>query len=186
MRAQNFSDSWWHIPCKCHAVEWGGRRMTNQVDRSKGQKVSQRTKWLFILVGSAILQFGMMSSAFAGPGFPQVKSVFDTDDILERYEVYLSFVTQIGRDVDRNNTQRLLKIYSSLKRRSPDHAATFLKGLRFEMISKADLMGADSDALTNRNPELRRWVGRYMKEWVREADEHLFRSFTNASLARKD
>lgn len=128
---------------------------------------------------------GFLASLSYGGTFPQVASVSDKDDMLDSYQVYLQFVAEIGREVDAGNTQKLLKVFHSLKKRSPEGAALFLKGLRFEMIQKADLMVLSPAAITNRTPEYRRFVAKYLRTWVREADEHLFRSYA-AQLAQRE
>jgi hypothetical protein len=135
---------------------------------------------------AALLLFVVPVFAIGASRFPTVKSVFETDEMLSNYHSYLSFVCEVGKNVDSRNTRKLLKIYSTLRRRNADQAALFLKGLRFEMISKVDLMGVEVSSLSTQTPELRRWVGRYMKEWVREADEHLFRTFSDAQLAKAE
>lgn len=118
-------------------------------------------------------------------GFPVVDSERSTDDILDAYPAYLKFAVEVGKDVDRDSANKLVKIFDSLKRKNPKGAALFLKGLRFEMIQKIELMGRDPRDVSSSNPEYRRWIGKYLKEWVREADEHLFRalSASKAELA---
>lgn len=110
--------------------------------------------------------------------FPLVETERSVDDILESYPVYLKFVIEVGKDTDRTRTSQLVKTFESLKRKTPKGAALFLKGLRTEMIHKVDLMGSDPRSLTTSSPELRRWVSKYLAEWVREADEHLFRAYS--------
>lgn len=139
----------------------------------------KRFSWNWILVG--IIAFAANGYATT---FPQVKTVYDTEDVLEKYEPYFQFVVEAGRTSDPKGTQRLVSIYSNLKKRSPEGAARFLKGLRFEMIHKAELMGISSLEVSSSDAKIRNWVGKFMKEWVREADEHYFRSFT-PQLARK-
>ena len=55
-----------------------------------------------------------------------------------------------------------------------------MKGLRFELVQKVELMGKDSREISTSNPIYRRWIQKYLKEWVREADEHLFRSYSES------
>lgn len=116
--------------------------------------------------------------AFAVSSLPRVSQESDVDDILESYPAYLHFVVDVGREVDNANTKRLVRIYQTLRKKSPAGAARFLKGLRFEVVQKVELLGVNPDRVHSRTPEMRRFVGRYMKEWVREADEHLFRSIS--------
>jgi hypothetical protein len=111
------------------------------------------------------------------------------DDILKEYPAYLNFVLEVGKDVDHTGANRLSSTYQKLRHRSPEFAARFLKGLRFEMVHKLELMGTAPSHLTTQSPVMRRWVARYMKEWTRECDEHLFRSYAVAAglaLARKE
>ncbi|MFM8314969.1 MAG: hypothetical protein ACKOA8_11855, partial [Deltaproteobacteria bacterium] len=110
--------------------------------------------------------------------FPQVETEYSTDGILDSYPAYLKFVYEVGKDFDRNSSAKLVKLYESRKRRNPRQAALFLKGLRFELIEKVQLMGKDPRQISSSSPEFRRWIGKYLNEWVREADEHLFRSYS--------
>lgn len=136
-----------------------------------------------------ILKIAAFSTLFSqltiAGNFPNVNSTSDTDEMVEAYLPYLQFAMEIGREVDAPNTKRLAVVYSNLKKRSPSGAALFLKGLRFEMIQKADLLVQSPGRINNRTPEYRRFVAKYMREWVREADEHLFRSYA-AQLARRE
>jgi len=147
---------------------------------------SEMKKAFLVFLVVPFFAFGSSERDLSSMRFPAVKSVFDTDEMLSDYQAYMNFVCEIGKRVDARNTRRLIKVYSSLRRRSPEKAALFLKGLRFEMISKADLMGVETSNLSTQTPEMRRWVARYMKEWVREADEHLFRSLSDAHLAKAE
>lgn len=123
--------------------------------------------------GSQLIGRGLSSS-----NFPLVETERSTSDILNSYTAYLKFVVEVGKDMDRAQAMKLVKIYDSLKRKNPKGAALFLKGLRFEMVQKVELMGKDPRTLSSSSPELRRWIGRYLGEWVREADEHLFRAYS--------
>lgn len=116
--------------------------------------------------------------SLSSSNFPLVDTERSTNDILDSYPAYLKFVVEVGKDIDRAQALKLAKIYDSLKKKNPRGAALFLKGLRFEMIQKVELMGKDPRTLSSSNPELRRWIGRYLVEWVREADEHLFRAYS--------
>jgi hypothetical protein len=117
--------------------------------------------------------------------FPTVSSEDDTSDILRSYPAYLNFVLEVGRRTDARSAQRLEKTYQTLRARYPRAAALFLKGLRFEMVSKIELMGASPSSVNSNSAEMRRWVAKFMPEWSREADEHLFRAVT-ASKSRGD
>lgn len=139
----------------------------------------------FFLVGATDTG---MSSPFerdvASLGFPTYESTSDEGEILGDYPAYLNFVLEIGKNIDHSTASRLAQTYVKLRKKSPVGAARFLKGLRFEMITKLELMGASPQNINTQTPEIRRWVGRYIKEWLREADEHLFRAYAyNAELA---
>lgn len=109
-------------------------------------------------------------------GFPSVRQTSDADDILQTYPAYLQFALEIGKDVDSANSKRLANSYENLRRRHPQGAVRFLKGLRFEMVQKLELMGVQPNRISTRTPEMRRWVAKFMKEWARESDEYLFRA----------
>ncbi len=79
-------------------------------------------------------------------------------------------------ETDEATAKRLAHTFENLKRRNPEGAARFLKGLRFEMVQKLELLGASPAQVSTRTPVYRKWVSRWMKEWLREADEHLFRA----------
>jgi hypothetical protein len=139
----------------------------------------------FILLGTVAFLLSTGTAYGAGVSrnlssskFPLVDTEHSVGDILESYPVYLKFVVEVGRETDRTRTSQLVKTFESLKKRTPKGAALFLKGLRVEMIHKVDLMGSDPRTLTTASPELRRWVTKYLGEWVREADEHLFRAYS--------
>mgnify|MGYP000947049252 CR=1 FL=1 len=147
---------------------------------------TQLANFYSLLEKFIVLAFLISSISLGDMAFPRVSTVRDTDDILEEYPVYLQYVAEIGKRTDAPNTTRLLQIYSKLQKRSPENAARFLKGLRFEMIQKAELIGLSSQSLSTSNPKMRSWVGRFMKEWVREADEQLFRTYSNAIASSRD
>jgi len=112
----------------------------------------------------------------ASLAFPRVRQESDADDILDSYPAYLEFVLEVGRQTDLQTAKRLNDTFKALVKRDRVSAARFLKGLRFEMLQKLELMGSSTKTVSTRTPEMRRWIGKYMKEWLREADEHLFRS----------
>ena len=148
----------------------------------------------FIVLGFSFLAmtqpaFAMPSErALASMSFPNIEATSSRTEVLSLYPAYLQFVVDVGKTVDNANAGRLMKIYQILLQRSPNSAALFLKGLRFEMVEKAELMGRNPTQLSTQTPEIRRWVAKYMKEWVREADEHLFRAVTirKAELAKAE
>lgn len=163
-------------------------KRTQKLDKKKNQRVMFYIKNLFAVFFVVVGMFMVVTPAFAASALPQISNTNDTDKILQNYTQYLRFVTEVGQHVDRNNTHKLIKIYNVLKRRNHNSAALFLKGLRFEIVQKVELMGVDPDRISTNTPEIRRWVSKYMREWVREADEHLFRvlSTPRAELARAE
>lgn len=129
---------------------------------------------------------GSASRAIASMGFPSVNDASDEDEILKSYPAYLNFVLDISRETDARNAKRLNDLYQRLVRINPPGAARFLKGLRFEMVEKLELSGMNPAQATTRNPEMRRWVTKFLRDWTREADENLFRSIAlRASLRNK-
>lgn len=138
-----------------------------------------------VLLIGAITFLLSTGTAYGAVKFPIVNIERSADGILDSYTDYLNFAVEVGRETDRENATKLVKIFEVLKRKSPRGAALFLKGLRFEMIQKIELMGREPHEISSTNPVIKRWVGKYIKEWVREADEHLFRaqSASKAELA---
>lgn len=108
--------------------------------------------------------------------FPWVKTTADRDEILQDYKPYLRFVLEAGKNTDSRMAVKLADTYSKLEKHFPDAAARFLKGLRFEMLQKLELMGVSYQSVNTSTPEMKRWVRKFLKEWNREADEALFRS----------
>lgn len=108
--------------------------------------------------------------------FPRHSATTDQGDILADYPDYLRFVLEIGKDVDSATSKQLAKTYETLRRRDPRGAARFLRGLRFEMVQKLELLGASPSSMNTSNATMRAWVRRYLAAWHREADEYLFRS----------
>lgn len=105
-------------------------------------------------------------------------------DVLENYQHYFDFVVRIGNQVDAGSTRKMVASFSELKNKNPEAAARFLKGLRFELVDKAQRMGKREASLSPQNPEVQKWVGRFIKEWAREADEHLYRVYSS-QIAKK-
>lgn len=116
--------------------------------------------------------------------FPHQANTSDVGDILESYPAYLRYVLDIGREVDHGTAQRLDQAYAQLRAKDPTSAARFLKGLRFEMVQKLEMIGLSEEAATTRNATMRRWVARYLPAWYRECDEYLFRSRVAAVTKR--
>lgn len=127
---------------------------------------------LWSLYGARLASRGLDSVQ----GFPQTKESRDADVILRTYPAYLTFALEVAKEVDAANAKKLQNSYDNLRKRSPEGAVRFLKGLRFEMVQKLELMGMPATRVSTRTPEVRRWIGRFTKEWAREADEYLFRA----------
>lgn len=130
-----------------------------------------------IILGQALFAVFFSNHALARQviAFPQIAESNDTDDILETHPQYLRFVLAVAQGIDSASAERLHKNYQRLLKYDRDGAAHFLKGLRFEMVTKLELMGASPRSIKTTSPEMRRWVSRFVKDWSREADEHLFR-----------
>lgn len=124
------------------------------------------------------------SREIASLRFPQVQTERDEEDMVASYMPYLQFVTAIGSEVDAASTKLLVQAYQNLRKRSRSGAALFLKGLRYEMIQRVELSGWNPSSLSTNSPEMRRFVARYLKIWVREADEQMFRSYSNQIASR--
>ncbi len=108
--------------------------------------------------------------------FPRFEATKDEGNILSEYPEYLRFVLEIGKDVDPTTSKQLGKTYDILRKKDSRGAARFLRGLRFEMVQKLELMGTSPQSVNTGNPAIRAWVRRYLASWYREADEYLFRS----------
>lgn len=108
--------------------------------------------------------------------FPNHPVTNDVGDILETYKDYLAFVLEAGKATDVATAKRLEEKYAALEKTDRGLAARFLRGLRFEMHQKLELTGLAGRGVTTAQPGVRRWVGRFLTTWVREADEYLFRA----------
>lgn len=109
--------------------------------------------------------------------FPNTSTASDVDDMLKDYDSYLQFVLIVGNGVDSRNAKALAGKWSQLRKNNPTAAARFLKGLKFEMDNHLQLVGGSSTRMTTDSPAVRAWVKRYLRDWYREADEHLFRTY---------
>lgn len=108
--------------------------------------------------------------------FPNHPVTNDVGDILDSYKDYLNFVLEAGRATDPATAKRLAEKYAALEKSDRTLAARFLRGLRFEMHQKLELTGLSARGVTTAQPGVRRWVGRFLAIWAREADEYLFRA----------
>jgi len=155
--------------------------------RLKKNNINKKRSRLKRLITVCTLVLGMVTlskTGYAGTAFPQAGVARDTSEILKQYQVYLDFVVQVGKRADVNATKQLETRFAELRSKNPEGAARFLKGLRFELNEKAQRMNRRDVALNSQNPEIIRWVGRFMNQWAREADEHLYRVYSS-QLARK-
>lgn len=114
---------------------------------------------------------------------PNLEATRNEREILKNYPAYLDFVLEIGNTVDRKSALRLRQIYTVLKKEYPTSAARFLRGLRYEIIHRLDFISKSGTQITTENPDMRRWVQKFIKLWLYEADEQLFRA---RSIALKE
>lgn len=108
--------------------------------------------------------------------FPNHPVTNDVGEILEQYKDYLNFVVEAGRATSPSVAKQLEEKYAALEKQDRGLAARFLRGLRFEMHQKLELTGLPARGVTTAQPGVRRWVGRFLSIWAREADEYLFRA----------
>lgn len=152
----------------------------------KNTKFKKFVHWgLSLTLG--VLGFLYSPNSFA-MSFPQENDTSDVSDILEDYLPYAKFVIEIGKQLKPDQAEKFATLYNQLKKQDRKMAAKFLKGLRFEMNEKVELMGAAPSSLSTRHPEMRKWVVKYLPEWNRELDERMFRSYSLAlseKLARR-
>lgn len=96
----------------------------------------------------------------------------DARDYIKDHQRYVELVAKVGNKVDPKNTRKMVRLFQVMKEKHPEAAKRFLRGLRFEIREKAQRMGVRPSI---KNRHFRKWVSKYMKEWAREADEHLYR-----------
>ncbi len=116
--------------------------------------------------------------------FPRLANTSDVDEVLNDYPAYLRFVLEVGKDKDKKTAERLDHVYSQLRQRDPNGAARFLRGLRFEILQKLELLGVSEESVSTSSPVIRRWIAKFLPTWYREADEYLFRAVT-ANVAKR-
>lgn len=166
------------------------------MNHSNNFLISKQSNRSFALLSLAAMLAGLLSlSGTNGLGrelrepmsiqFPQHKLTSDMGDILSDYPDYLKFVLEIGRVTDGRSASLLAKKYAQLRQRNPELAARFLRGLRFEMVQKLEFVGGTNARITTDTPFMRNWVTKFIREWAREADEYLYRSY-GAQLARRN
>lgn len=137
-----------------------------------------------LMLGSFAVHDGSQHRSLSSASFPKLDSSNDIDEVNSSYPAYLEFVLAIGRQTDRKTADRLQATYARLRGRDKTGSARFLRGLRFELLQKLELLGLSEDSVTTNHPQVRRWVAKYLPVWLRECDEYLFRSYT-ASLTRR-
>lgn len=153
----------------------------------RSTKTQKMIRWT-VSIALGLLVFLYSPNSFAASKFPTAEETSDVSDILEDYLPYAQFVLEIGRELSPAQANKFATLYNQLKKRDKVMAAKFLKGLRFEMNEKVELMGAAPSSLSTRHPEMRKWVVKYLPEWNREIDERMFRSYSTAlsqQLAKK-
>lgn len=124
--------------------------------------------------------------SIASMEFPRHRLTSDVDDIVDDYSDYLDFVLEIGRDTNPRVAQQIEERFSKLRSQDKRYAARFLKGLRFEIYQRMELVGLVPDRLTTHNPEMRKWVAKYLPAWLREVDEYQFRSYATSVAKRPE
>lgn len=137
-----------------------------------------------LFLGSFAIHDGGSNRTLSSASFPRIENTSDIDDINASFPAYLEFVTAIGRQGDKKTADRLQATYSRLRARDKVGSARFLRGLRFELLQKLELLGLSEESVTTNHPAFRKWVAKYLPVWLRECDEYLFRSYT-ASLTRR-
>lgn len=116
--------------------------------------------------------------------FPKHRLTDDNGDVLSEYPDYLRFVLDVGRNSDPRLAKALERTYDRLRGADSALAARFLRGLRFELVQRAELRGLPLKTLNNDHPQMRGWIAKYMRQWLREADEYYFRAYVT-KRARK-
>lgn len=137
----------------------------------------------FVALG---LSMGTIDRQTASMAFPNYKATTDVGDIMDDYPAYLQFALTIGRDVNAPVARQIEERYMKLKRADEKLAARFLKGLRFEMVQKLELVGLSPRRVTTDNAVMRKWVAKYMGAWLREVDEYQFRAYATTLAKRND
>ena len=121
-----------------------------------------------------LLTLGGQSRAVVS--FPEEDALRGTKEVLRNYTSYLNFIVKVGRAVNQKKANQLYIRYSILREKSPEKAARFLKALRYELLCKLHISGLRKDALSVNNPAMKKWVGRYLGEWIRNVDEQMLRA----------
>lgn len=124
------------------------------------------------------------SREVASMKLPMVASTTNVGDIIDTYEVYLDFVCDSVKDSNPEQSKKLKSLFTKLKKKDEKAAARFLKGLRFEITQKVEFMSVGRKDLSSNSTLIQSWAKRYMANWIREADEQLFRA--EATITYKD
>jgi hypothetical protein len=149
-------------------------------------KDARRRLAMLVLILFSFFQGATVQRGVASMQFPQYRVTSDVDDILESYPNYLKFVLTIGKAENPTIARQIEQRFFRLKKADEKLAASFLKGLRFEMHQKLELMGYSGKRINTENPALRRWVGKYLGLWLREVDEYQFRAYASTIAKRNE
>lgn len=106
--------------------------------------------------------------------FPSYDRTSDVGDIIDDYPAYLRFVVEASGNS--KSGQQLANDYEKLVKVNRRGAAIFLKTLRSEMVHKLQLMNLTPRRVTSSDSRIREWVQKFLPEWNREMEEHLFRA----------
>lgn len=140
----------------------------------------------------ALLVFVSLNAAqipqrdIASQAFPIHRATTDVGDIMDQYPEYLEFVLAIGRSENPGVANQIAQRFAKLKRADEKLAARFLKGLRFEMIQKLELVGMPPKRVSTDSPVMRKWVAKYLSAWLREVDEYQFRAYASTVARNRD
>jgi hypothetical protein len=149
-------------------------------------------QWVAIVCAGLALLSGIggatgdrTARALTSLDFPQHRLTSDTGDILSDYADYLNFVLAIGKTTNPREASLLAHKYEQLRKADPELAARFLRGLRFEMVQKLEFVGGTSARITTDTPFMRRWVAKFLRDWLREVDEYQYRAYS-ARIAKRN
>jgi hypothetical protein len=118
--------------------------------------------------------------------FPNVAGADDADEVLTDYRPYVEFILAVGQSVDPRTAKSLKAKWTKLQeKRNRASGARYLRLLKFEMDQHLQLTGGSSKRMHSDTPAVRAWVKRFIKDWNREAEEHLFRQYALA-MAEKN
>lgn len=110
------------------------------------------------------------------PSLPRLEALNDDKEILEAYPAYLTFVYQMGQSLDKEYSEKFKDSYLKLYDTETRLAARFLKGVRYEILQYLQTRNLSLEEASLKNRRFSKWLTRYLRVWVREADELRFRS----------